>query len=69
MNGIVYFENEYGIREVVAEASDIEEAREIIREELDIMGIDPVYIREFKTNSGYTKFDYGSQYEFFVWEE
>ena len=46
-----------------------EEAREIIREELDIMGIDPVYIREFKTNSGCTKFDYGSQYEFFVWEE
>ena len=54
MNGIVYFENEYGIREVVAEASDIEEAREIIREELDVMGIDPVYIREFKTNSGFT---------------
>ena len=69
MNGIVYFENEYGIREVVTEASDIEEAREIIREELDIMGIDPVYIREFKTNSGCTKFDYGSQCEFFVWEE
>lgn len=69
MCGILYFENEYGIREEISEANSLQEARCIMKDELEAMNVEPSYIREFKTNSGCTKFDFGSQWEYFVYEE
>lgn len=69
MCGILYFENEYGIREEISEVNSLQEARYIMRDRLEAMNIEPPYIREFKTNSGCTKFDFGSQWEYFVYEE